>query len=550
MKAMAKTAAEEIAAAIRTSGVSMEAILAALTKNQDKSETKTKGGSGSEGKTRTASRPISTQEQAEKARPGVRRVKHATGLYLNKRDDSGSWFLRFWFGGKRREMGLGPLGQVKLADAKDEALKIRVQIKAGVNPITARRAAKADTATKAEAEALAADRWVFERATDEYLAAHAPSWKHARARAVWHNPIIRYAYPVIGKMQLDDIRVQHVDAVMTAAVEGGAPQVAPRIRLRIEQILNAAAAKGKRDAALPNPAAVKLVKAVRPTQRKGENEHFRRIPLADAPAAFRKLNELAANSTPRSALIFMISTAARPSEALNARWDEIDFDKKLWMNPVSKTRGKADPLPVLLSPITLDVLRRQQTVRTGDMVFPGRGGSPVHFSTFSAAPKDAGLDVGTPHSWRSIFRDWADDIGGFRRETAEAALAHSLGAVESAYRRETAVQARTPMMAAYADWLTGKSENNVVAFKTGVRPTIGSKLNQLDRWFRRLCGSAAAQPKPDILCSSVAVLCRLAPLPKRHVDRRIADKSRHQHGCRTHGQHWQQDVDAVRHLRH
>ena len=134
------------------------------------------------------------------------------------------------------------------------------------------------------------------------------------------------------------------------------------------------------------------------------------------------------------------------------------------MNPVSKTRGKANPLPVPLSPIALEVLKRQETVRTGDKVFPGRGGSPLHFSTFSAAPKDAGLDIGTPHSWRSIFRDWAEDIGGFRRETAEAALAHSLGVVESAYRRETALAARTPMMAAYANWLAGEGESKVVAF--------------------------------------------------------------------------------------
>jgi hypothetical protein len=80
------------------------------------------------------------------------------------------------------------------------------------------------------------------------------------------------------------------------------------------------------------------------------------------------------------------------------------------------------------------------------------------------APTRAGVDAGSPHSWRSIFRDWAEDIGGFRRETAEAALGHSRGAVEKAYRRETGVEARRPMMAAYANWLTEEGEGNVVAF--------------------------------------------------------------------------------------
>jgi hypothetical protein len=66
---------------------------------------------------------------------------------------------------------------------------------------------------------------------------------------------------------------------------------------------------------------------------------------------------------------------------------------------------------------------------------------------------------------RSIFRDAAEDRCGFRRETAEAALAHSLGAVEGAYRRGTAVEERRKLMAAYEGWLTGKTDAaNVVAF--------------------------------------------------------------------------------------
>jgi integrase len=145
---------------------------------------------------------------------------------------------------------------------------------------------------------------------------------------------------------------------------------------------------------------------------------------------------------------------------LGARWDQIDLDKKLWMNPVSKT-GKL--LPVPLSPIALAILERQAQVRTGDAVFPGRDCSPGCYSAFAATPKKAGIDIGTPHSWRSIFRDWAEDFGGFRRETAEAALGHSLGAVEKAYRRETGVEARRTMMAAYAIWLGSEGEDNVVA---------------------------------------------------------------------------------------
>jgi integrase len=204
-----------------------------------------------------------------------------------------------------------------------------------------------------------------------------------------------------------------------------------------------------------------MVNAVRPKASKGEREHFRRIKLDDAPATFRKLLPAAETSTPLSALVFMIATAARPSEALSARWDQIDLDKKLWMNPVSKTDKL---LPVPLSSIALAILERQARVRMGDAVFPGRGGSPASYAAFSVASRAVGFDIGNPHSWRSIFRDWAGDIGRVDRDLAESALAHSLGAVEGAYRRQSAIESRRPVMEAYARWLADESAN-VVAFK-------------------------------------------------------------------------------------
>jgi hypothetical protein len=263
---------------------------------------------------------------------------------------------------------------------------------------------------------------------------------------------------------------------MTAAVKGGAPKVAPRIRLRIEQVISTAMALGKCDATRSNPAAT--VKAVRPKAPKGASEHFRRIGLDAAPGAFRKLHALAQDSTPLSALVFMILTAARPSEALAARWDQIDLDKKLWMNPVSKT-GKL--LPVPLSPAAIEVLERQARVRVGDAVFPGRGGSPASYAAFSVASRSVGFDIGNPHAW-SIFRDWAEDKGGFRRETADAALGHSLGAVKKAYRRETGVEARGLMMAAYANWLTGESEATSSRFRRGRDPAMSRRNLKADRF--------------------------------------------------------------------
>jgi integrase len=406
---------------------------------------------------------VSTQAQAEAAGAGVHRVKGEKGLYLRKGDNgTGSWFYRFRLGGKRPEMGLGALIDVTMTQAKAKADDLRPQVRSGVNPILARRSEKTETVRQS---ALLAGKRTFRQAAEDYVAAHASSWKHAASKRLFVNPMIKFAYPVIGMKLLDDIRVEDIVAIMDATVAQNAPTAGPRIRLRIEQVINAAIALGQRDASLGNPAAAKLVKAVLPAA-KAADDHFRRIALKDAPAVFRALKERASDSTAFAAWVWTIATASRPGEeALKARWSEIDRDKKVWTVPASRMKGakgvgKDHVVP--LSSVAMWALEQQISRRTADAVFPGLSGSPLSYTAFSRAPGKAGIDAGSPHSWRSIFRDWAEEVGGVGRETAEAALAHSLGKVERAYRRETGVEARRVAMEKYAGWLTG--ESNVVAF--------------------------------------------------------------------------------------
>ena len=100
----------------------------------------------------------------------------------------------------------------------------------------------------------------------------------------------------------------------------------------------------------------------------------------------------------------------------------------------------------------------------GGAVFPGRSGSPIADSNFAAAPAKADLDTGSPHGRRSVFRVRASDTSRIDRDLAEAALAHALNAVEGAYRRQRAIEARRPAMEAYAQWLVGDAGADVFVF--------------------------------------------------------------------------------------
>ena len=351
-----------------------------------------------ETKTEKAKKPISTQAQAEAAAPGLHRVKDAVGLYLNKGDgDVGSWFHRYRFNGKRREIGLGALAVTTLVEARKKLAEIIALRNAGKDPIVVRRAAKLAADDTARAEEIASNKWTFKVAVEDYLAAHVGSWKRADAKRVWHGPFVRYAYPVLRSMPLDDIRVEHIVAIMDACAAAGAIATGVKLRGHIEQVLNAAIAKGKRNAALGNPASVKLVKATSPAMKRlSAREHHRRIAIEDAPATFRKIAELAMGKSTLAAWAFAILTASRPGEALYARWDEVDLAKKLWTVPKERMKtGKEHVVP--LSAAALKVLERQASVRVGDYVFPGRGAGNPSYVNFAIAPKHAGFDAGSPH---------------------------------------------------------------------------------------------------------------------------------------------------------
>jgi integrase len=391
-----------------------------------------------------AKKPITNANQVMSVAPGVYRVGDAKGLYLKKSgDDTGSYFFRYRFGEKRREMGLGSIVDISLAAAREKALALRLERKT-CDPIEARDQAKRDEAAAAATLAIEAKKRVtFASAAKAYLETHAPKWKHPGARAGWWNPIGKYALPVIGAKILDAIVVEDV----AAAIKADAPVMARKVRASIEQVLDAGIALGQRNAKSGNPARLKLVEKVAGLN-KHKTQHYRRIELEAAPAAFRRLKELAAAPAPAAttrgpksmddvacaAWVFMIATAARPSEALKAQWSEIDLERCLWTLPDERMKGDVEH-SVPLSSAALWALELMQAKRTSDAVFPGRGGAPLANSSFAEAVKDAGVDAGAPHSWRSIFRDWAGDIGRVDRDLAEAALAHTLGAVEGAYRR-------------------------------------------------------------------------------------------------------------------
>ncbi len=376
-----------------------------------------------------------TAAAVKNAKPG--RHADGNGLYLMV-DANGArrWVLRTVVRGKRCDIGLGGLSLVTLAEAREQARRLRKVARRGGDPVALR---DAETRTSPTFEEAA--RTVHA----EHVAATAKNGKHV---AQWLSTLETYAFPVIGAKAVHDIEQADVLRVLSP-IWTDKPETARRVRQRVRTVLDWARTAGHREGVNP----VEGVERGLPRQR-DKAEHHAALPWADLPGLWPRLD--AAPGMGAAALRFTILTAARSGEVRGATWGEIDLDAKVWTVPAERMKaGMAHRVP--LSDAALAVLAGVRPARLDPaaLVFPARGGKPLSDMTLAAVLKRLSVPV-TVHGFRSTFRDWAEEAGAYPFEVKEAALAHAVKSkVERAYRRGDLFDARRDMMAAWASYATG-----------------------------------------------------------------------------------------------
>ena len=247
------------------------------------------------------------------------------GLYLQVAEGgSKSWVLRFKIDGRPRHLGLGPLHSVSLAQARIRAADARRLLLDGHDPIATRHAARA------AARLSAASTLTFDECADQYIAAHRSGWKNPKHAAQWLATLKTYASPVFGALPVAAIDtglvVRVIEPLWTTK-----PETAGRLRGRIESILDWSRVRGYR--AGENPARWKgHLDHLLPARSKVRKvEHHAALPYAEIGNFMVELRRV--DSVPSRALEWMILTATRTSETLNATWSEIDLDDAVWTIP-------------------------------------------------------------------------------------------------------------------------------------------------------------------------------------------------------------------------
>jgi len=368
------------------------------------------------------------------------------GLYLRV-DASGArrWVLRTIVKGKRTDIGLGGLTLVSLAEAREEARRLRhiARIERG-DPLAERRQERRQVPT-------------FEEATREVHGSHAATFK-ARHAMRWITTLETYAFPVFGGRPVDGIQSSDILKVLSP-IWIDKPETARRVKQRMKVVFRYAKAKGWRSGDDPTEGISEVL-----PKHTTKPQHHPALPYADLPAFIQEMRECPAGQAVKLAFEFLILTAARTSEVLRATWNEIDLASKAWTVPAVRMKAR-EQHQVPLSPRCLEILETAKEIACGsEYVFPGR--SPTkplsNMALEMVVRRMSRVDI-TVHGFRSSFRDWAEEKTHYPNSVVEAALAHTVkNKVEAAYLRTKLFDQRRPLMAAWSAFATTKPTVKVV----------------------------------------------------------------------------------------
>lgn len=389
------------------------------------------------------------------------------GLYLQvSRSGSKSWVFRYMLktlsaSGKptSREMGLGSYPTVSLLEARQKATDQRKMIERGIDPIESRNAQRIqETLDQGKSK-------TFADCATAYIEAHRDGWRNAKHATQWTNTLETYANPTIGALPVQGIDTGLVLRVLEP-IWKTKTETATRVRSRIELVLDWAKVRGFRDGDNPARWRGHLDKMFPKRSKVAPVEHHKALPYADIGVFMKELRSH--DGIAPKALEFIILTASRVSESVNAKWDEIDLQRKLWTVPAARMKSHREHR-VPLSDAAIRLLKGMKAEKQSDYVFPGwKVKAPLTGAACLKLLHDMGRKDLTTHGFRSTFRDWAAEQTSFPSRIAEAALAHVAGdKTEAAYQRGDLLEKRRLLMDAWGNYCARAKSAKVVQLRKG-----------------------------------------------------------------------------------
>jgi integrase len=379
------------------------------------------------------------------------RVADGKGLALLVHPNGSKyWQLRYRYGGKGKLLALGVYPEVSLAEARQKASEARLLLRNGEDPSAVRKQEQLARRINASNtfEAIATEWWENKR--EQWSAEHADRILGC---------IRKDLFPNLSSRPIADIQPPEILDAVRKVERRGALDVAGRELQFCKAIFRYAIQTGR---ARVNPAS-ELTGAL----KSRKTQHRPSLKVGDLPAFYENLRESSSVPLTKLAIRLTILTFLRPGEIRTARWQDFDYEQKLWRIPAVLMKMKTEHLV----PLSRQVLTLLDELRplTGHhvLLFPGGNDRhvPISENTMNQCINRMGYQgLATPHGFRATASSLLNEEG-FNRDAIERQLSHQeRNKVRAAYTHHAEfMNERHRMMQWWADYLEKlETGNNVI----------------------------------------------------------------------------------------
>ncbi len=390
--------------------------------------------------------------RAAKPRASLYKLTDGRGMYLAVSPTGAkSWRLKFRrLDGREATITVGLYPDVPLALARERRDEARRQIAAGVDPVEHRR--------EVRAAAREARRDTFGAVAESYFRKKSPAWSANHCRDV-RAMLDRELIPCLGTLPMIAVKPADVRKMLEAIEARGAFTFARDCRTYTGAVFRHF--NSERAAPIPDPSTFVTLTAAPPVK------HHAALPLSAVGEFLRKLQHSPAGPLLRIATRLLLHTAVRTTELREATWAEIDEPNRVWRIGAERMKSR-QPHTVPLSSEVLALLRELRTISgSRPLLLPHQfdDGKTISENSILAVIKGVGFGGRlTGHGMRTLFSNWANELGKFTPDAVERQLAHSpRDKVRGAYLSAEFLAERTAMMGAWSAWLTAEEARATAA---------------------------------------------------------------------------------------
>jgi integrase len=289
--------------------------------------------------------------------------------------------------GRRRRYTIGSVPAWSVTGARDEARRLKREIDVGGDPL-------ADIEAERGAPTVAA---LIER----FLAEHV-SRKRPHTQYDYKNVIARHVAPALGRLKVTEVTYSDIDALHRKITKAGHPTQANRAVAVVSKMFSLAIRWRMR---ADNPA--------KGIERNAEHKRTRYLTTVEIERLMDALDRLEDQQAADIFRLCLLTGCRSGSEAMKARWDDIQLAAGIWNKPGSTTKQKTAHI-VPLNAAAKQLLARLRQRTSSPWVFPANS-APGHRVTVQkswlavcAAAKISGVRI---HDLRHAYASLAVNRG-------------------------------------------------------------------------------------------------------------------------------------------